>query len=119
VIGLPVAINRLVSWAFVNHEVMLRRSIAISALHSSGAQVSGNWWRCVGILVWVGLFVTIPAPAIAFAFLVFTEPPVTQSVHIVNMAVYAGLLLPLAAISSTLLFGDLVWRRDEEASRRL
>lgn len=81
--------------------------------------MSGNWWRCVGILAWVGLLVTIPGPAIAFAFLVFTEPPVTQSVHAVNMALYAGLLLPLATISSTLLFGDLIWRRDEEASSRL
>jgi hypothetical protein len=118
VVGLPLAINRLISWAFVNHEVMLHEANAIGALHSSGAHVSGNWWRCVGILVWVGLLVAIPGPAIAFAFLVFTEPPVTQSVHVVNMALYAGLLLPLSGISSTLLFGDLVWRRDEEEARR-
>ena len=118
VIGIPLAVNRLISWAFVNHEVMLRGSHAISALHNSGAHVRGGWWRCLGILFWVGLLVTVPGPVIAFAFLVFAEPPVTQSVHAVNMALYAALLLPLATISSTLLFGDLVWRREAEASTR-
>jgi hypothetical protein len=117
-IGLPLAINRLVAWAFVTHEVMLRNDNTLRALLDSAAHVRGNWWRCLGIIAFIGIMVAIPGPAISLTFLVFTEPPVTQSVHLVNMALYAGLLLPLAAISITLLFGDLIWRREAEAQAR-
>jgi NADH:ubiquinone oxidoreductase subunit 6 (subunit J) len=97
---------------------MLRDANAVTALHFSGAHVSGNWWRCLGILVWVALLITIPGLVIAFAFLAFTEPPVTQSVHTVNMLLYAGFLLPFAVISLTLLYGDLIWRRDAQQRSR-
>lgn len=117
-IGLPLALNRLIAWAFVNHEVLLRRANAITALHLSGAHVSGNWWRSAGILAALALVIAVPGPVIAFAFLVFTEPPVTQSVHVVNMAVYAGLMLPLTSIAATLLYGDLVWRREAEERKK-
>ena len=111
VVGLPWAVHRTVSWAFVGQAVILDGVNAKDALSTSADAVRGNWWRTFGMLLSIILVIILPGPIIGFAFLLFASPSVFNTVYVVNAGLYVLLLLPFALIASTLLYSDLKSRK--------
>jgi hypothetical protein len=107
VVGIPLAINRAVAWAVAGQAVMFEDRPALRALSRSSDLVKGNWLRVLGTVILIALFVGLPGPLIAFAFLVFTRPPVIETVYPVLTMLYVLILFPMGFIASGLLYGDL------------
>jgi hypothetical protein len=107
VLGIPLAVNRAVAWAVAAQAVMFEDRPAVRALSRSSELVKGNWLRVLGTVVLIALFVGLPGPLIAFGFLVFTRPPVIETVYPILTALYVLVLFPMGFIASGLLYGDL------------
>ena len=107
ILGIPLAINRAVAWAIAAQTVVIEDESALGALRRSSELVSGNWLRVLGTVALIALFVGLPGPLIAFGFLVFTSPPIIETVYPLLTALYVLVLFPLGFIASGLLYGDL------------
>ena len=107
IVFIPIAINRAVAWAVAAHTVVIEDRSALSSLRRSAELVRGSWLRVLGTVSLIALFVGLPGPLIAFAFLVFTRPPIIETVYPVLCALYVLVLFPLGFIASALLYGDL------------
>lgn len=105
--SIPLALNRAVAWAVAAQAVVIEDTGAVSGLRRSAELVKGNWFRVLGTVALIALFVGLPGPVIAFAFLVFTRPPIIETVYPVLSALYVLVLFPLGFIASGLLYGDL------------
>jgi hypothetical protein len=117
VLGIPLAINRAVAWAVAGQTVVIEDKSALGALRRSAELVRGSWLRVLGTVVLIALFVGVPGPLIAFGFLVFTRPPIIETVYPILCALYVLVLFPLGFIAAGLLYGDLcaVHARREQA----
>jgi hypothetical protein len=107
VIGIPVAINRAVAWAVGAQAVVFEDRRSWAGLKRSAELVKGSWWRVLGIIVLIALFVGLPGPLIVFGFMVFTRPPLIQAIYPLLSALYILVLFPVGFIASSLLYGDL------------
>jgi hypothetical protein len=87
--------------------VVMEETSAIGSLSRSSQLVKGSWLRVAGTVILIALFIGLPGPLIAFGFLIFTEPPVVETVYPVLCALYVLVLFPLGFIASGLLYGDL------------
>jgi hypothetical protein len=106
-LGIPLAINRAVAWAVAAQTAVIEDWSAIGALSRSSVLVRGNWLRVLGTIFLIALFIGLPGPLIAFGFLVFTRPPIIETIYPVLTALYVLVLFPLGFIASGLLYGDL------------
>jgi hypothetical protein len=79
----------------------------LSAFSRSAELVKGSWLRVLATVALIALFVGLPGPLIAFGFLVFTSPPVVETVFPFLCVLYVLFLFPLGFIASGLLYGDL------------
>jgi len=119
VLGIPIAVNRAVAWAVAAQAVVIEDKSGLASLRRSSELVRGSWLRVLGTIAVIALFVGLPGPLIAFAFLVFTRPPIVETVYPVLCALYVLVLFPLGFIASGLLYGDLCAvkeRRDHAAA---
>jgi hypothetical protein len=114
-LGIPVAINRAVAWAVAAQTVVIEDKPALASLGRSAELVRGNWLRVLGTVALIALFVGLPGPVIAFGFLVFTRPPIIETVYPLLSALYVLVLFPLGFIASGLLYGDLCAVQDRRA----
>jgi hypothetical protein len=117
VIGIPFAIYLAVSWGVAGQVVVLEDESPWGSLRRSRELVRGSWLRVLGMIALIGLFVGLPGPVIAFGFLVFTRPPVIETIYPVLTMLYVLVLFPLGFLASGLLYGDLyaVQQRRNEA----
>jgi hypothetical protein len=118
ILGIPLAINRAVAWGVAAQTVVIEDRSALGALSRSSELVRGNWLRVLGTIALIALFVGLPGPLIAFGFLVFTRPPIIETVYPILTMLYVLVLFPVGFIASGLLYGDLCAvqerrRRDE------
>jgi hypothetical protein len=116
IIGVPLAVNRAVSWAMSGQAVMFEDASAVRALRRSSVLTTGSWLRVLGTITLIALFVGLPGPVIAFGFLVFMKPPVMQIVYPLLSMLYVFVLFPLGFIASGLLYGDLCAVQERRAS---
>jgi hypothetical protein len=107
VVGIPIAINRAVAWAMAAQTIVFEDRSTLSAFSRSAELVKGSWLRVLATVALIALFVGLPGPLIAFGFLVFTSPPVVETVFPFLCVLYVLFLFPLGFIASGLLYGDL------------
>jgi hypothetical protein len=100
IVGIPLAVNRAVAWAVAAQAVVFEDRSAFGALRRSAELVKGSWLRVLGTVALNALFIGLPGPLIAFGFLVFTSPPVVETVFPVLCALYVLVLFPIGFIAS-------------------
>jgi hypothetical protein len=111
VIGLPFALRYLVSWAFVQQEVVFTDQSIRNAFRSSADLVRGRWWRAVRTIVPLTLLLTIMGPLLGLV-LIFTPLPLLL-INLIGSLVFA-LVIPFVSAGNTLLYFDLKARQEEQ-----
>jgi len=111
IIGLPFAIRYLVSWAFVQQEVLFTDKSIRDSFRTSADLVRGRWWRAVRTIVPLTLLLTIMGPLLGLV-LIFTPLPLLL-VNLIGSLVFA-LTIPFVSSGNTLLYFDLEARRNAE-----
>ena len=113
IVGIPVAVYRLVRRVFVANEVVLRRHSARSSQGASVDLVRGNWWR-TALIVLLLYFVTIWIGPIVGFVLLFQTRLSPDLINVIGSLVYTA-VFPYAAIAGALLYFDL----DEQRRARV
>jgi hypothetical protein len=111
VVGIPFAIRFLISWNFVQQEVLFTDKSIWEAFRGSNELVRGHWWRAVRTVVPLLLLLTIAGPTLGL-LLIFTSLPLVL-VNLIGSLVYA-LTIPLVISGTTLLYFDLQARQRVE-----
>jgi hypothetical protein len=109
VVGIPFALWKLVSWSFVQQEVLFADKPIRAAFRGSSDLVRGRWWHTVRAVVLFNVFQVVAGPALTFA-LIFTALPLPW-INLLGSAIYA-LMLPYVALGETLLYFDLQARAE-------
>jgi hypothetical protein len=107
VVGIPFAIWFLVRYQFVGQVVGLEGRGGTSALRRSGQLVRGRWAHTAVVVAAINGVVLLLAAAVGLLILVVANGfPLWMFAVTVNLV--ASLIVPLAAIAQTLLYGDAV-----------
>lgn len=110
VIGIPFGIRFLVSWTFVQQEVIFTDRSLRDSFRASSDLVRGHWWHTVRTMVPLLLLLTILGPLLGL-FLIFTPLPLLL-VNVIGSVVYA-VVIPFTTAGTTLLYFDLQARQRE------
>lgn len=111
VVGIPFAINKLVSWRFVQQEVIFTDKRFRDAFRGSSDLVRGRWWHTLRIVVFFVVLSVVLGPMVSFA-LIFTTLPLFWT-NLLGALVFA-LMIPYVALGDTLLYFDLQARAETE-----
>lgn len=114
IVGIPWAIRYLVSWNFVQQEVLYTDKSIRESFRSSSRTVRGRWWHALRTIAPLQLVALIAGPVLGVV-LIFTPVPLIL-VNLIGSLVYA-LLIPFVAIAQTLLYFDLRERAEEEPAK--
>ena len=109
IVGIPVAVYRLVRRLFVANEAVLHRRSARASQGASVELVRGNWWRTALLVGVLYLIAVSLGPAVGIALLFETGLP-PLAIDAVGSLVYT-LVFPYVAVAGALLYFDLVERR--------
>lgn len=113
IIGLPFALRYLVSWGFVQQEVLFTDKSIRDSFRTSADIVRGRWWRAVRTIVPLTLLLAIMGPLLGLV-LIFTPLPLLL-INLIGSLVFA-LTIPLVTTGNTLLYFDLRARQAEEGT---
>jgi hypothetical protein len=111
VIGIPFAIWKLVSWTFVQQEVLFTDKRFRDSFRASSDLVRGRWFRTARVVVIFYVIGIATGPILTFA-LIFTALPLFW-INLIGSLVFA-LLIPFVAMGETFLYFDLSVREEEE-----
>ena len=111
VIGIPLAINRLVAWSLVQQEVLFTDKSIREAFRGSSRLVRGHWWHAASVAVFLYVIAVIAGPVLTLG-LIFTSLPLTW-INLLGSLVFA-LMIPYVAVGRTLLYFDLQARAEVE-----
>ena len=111
VIGIPFAIRFLVTWTFVQQEVLFSGRSVRESFSSSTDLVRGHWWRTVRTMVPLLLLLAIVGPFLGL-ILIFTSLPLLL-VNLIGSVVFA-MAIPFVTTGTTLLYFDLKARVRQE-----
>jgi hypothetical protein len=111
VIGLPFAAWKLVSWSFVQQEVMFTDKSFRESFRASSELVRGRWFRTARVVLVFYVISVAAGPMLTFA-LIFTALPLIW-INVIGSLVFA-LLIPFVAMGETFLYLDLGVREEEE-----
>ena len=111
IIGLPVAIWKLVGWAFVQQEVLFTDKSIRDSFRGSSALVRGRWFHAVRAIIFFALLGAVTGPIFTFA-LIFTALPLVW-IDVIGAILFA-LLIPYTTLGKTLLYFDLQARAETE-----
>jgi len=114
VILLPVAVWKLVGWAFVQQEILFEDRRVRGAFRASAQTVRGHWWHAARPLLFFYLLGLVAGPICSFA-LIFTALPLFW-IDLFGATIFA-LLLPYTAMGTTLVYFDLQERAATEPVR--
>jgi hypothetical protein len=114
VILLPLAVWKLVGWAFVQQEILFENRPIRGAFRASSRTVRGRWWHAARPLLFFYLLGLVAGPVCSFA-LIFTTLPLIW-IDVFGAAIFA-LLLPYTALGTTLVYFDLQERAATEGAR--
>lgn len=107
VIGAPVGIWLLVRFQFLPHAVVLEDRSGLDALRRSSQLVRGRWWHTAVVTGSFNLLVAGSGLAVGLVLLVVAAGLPLWLLSVLITLVYA-LIVPLAAVATTLLYGDAV-----------
>jgi hypothetical protein len=114
VIGLPWAIWKLVSWSFVQQEVIFTDKGFRESFRASSELVRGRWLRTARVVLIFYVIGVAAGPLLTFA-LIFTALPLIW-INLIGSLVFA-LLIPFVAMGETFLYFDLGVREETEPAR--
>jgi hypothetical protein len=103
----PIAVFLLVRYQFVPQVVVLERVDGTAALRRSGSLVRGRWFHTAIVAAGLNGLVLASAALLGLLMLVLFPGVPLPVLSVITSLVYA-VLVPLAAISMTLLYGDAV-----------
>lgn len=101
-----------VRWLFVAQAVVIEKKERLDALASSTELTRGVWWRTFGIAVVVNLVAALPTALLTLPFQAAAKPLDTDALSLVGTMLGQIVAAPLVAICITLLYFDLIARRD-------
>jgi hypothetical protein len=111
VIGFPFALWKLVSWSFVQQEVLFTDKGFRESFRASSDLVRGRWFRTARVVLIFYVVGIAAGPILSFA-LIFTALPLIW-INVIGSLVFA-LLIPFTALGETFLYFDLGVREEEE-----
>ncbi|MBI4300737.1 MAG: glycerophosphoryl diester phosphodiesterase membrane domain-containing protein [Chloroflexi bacterium] len=124
-IGIPAGIYFGVGWFFTVQVILLEDLAFGRALARSYQLVKGNWWRVLGIIIVLGLIVTIPtalltgASGTAASSTSRFDPTIASAsafgAAFLN-AVVTAIFLPIGWIGATVLYLDLRRRKETDVA---
>jgi hypothetical protein len=106
-IGVPLGVFMLVRYQFIAQTVMLERLDGRLALRRSGRLTRGRWFHTAIVSAGLNGLVLMSAVVVGLLLLVLVPSLPLWAFSALTAVVYA-FLVPLAAISMTLLYGDAV-----------
>jgi len=107
VIGAPVAIWFLVRFQFMAQAVMVEGRAGSAALRRSGQLVRNRWWHTALMIASFNVLVVGSGLVVGLLLLVLV-PGIPLWLFSAMVALVYALIVPLAAVAQTLLFGDAV-----------
>jgi hypothetical protein len=113
VIGIPFALWKLVSWSFVQQEVIFTDKSLRQSFRASSELVRGRWFRTARVVLIFYVIGIATGPIFSFA-LIFTALPLIW-INVIGSFVFT-LLIPFVAMGETFLYFDLGVREEEEPS---
>jgi hypothetical protein len=114
IIGIPVAVYKIVCWQFVQQEILFEDKGIRDAFRGSSDRVRGRWWHTVRALGFFWLLSIAAGPVLGFT-LIFTNLSLLW-INVIGSVVFA-LLVPYVALGRTLLYFDLGARAEEEPAK--
>ena len=114
IVGIPVAVYKIVCWQFVQQEILIEDKGIRDAFRGSSDRVRGRWWHAVRTLGFFWLLSIAAGPALGFT-LIFTNLSLLW-INVIGSVVFA-LLVPYVALGRTLLYFDLGTRAEQEPAR--
>jgi hypothetical protein len=112
VIGIPYAVKKAVDWAFVQQVAGFEGERGRAAFHGSRNLVRGHWWRVAAITFVLLLVLVVTGPFTGVLVIFVTDVPLA-TINFFATLLFA-LVLPFTATALSLLYLDLVTRRDSE-----
>ena len=109
----------LIRWFFVAQCVVIEDKRGFDALARSGQLVRDNWWRVFGIVVVSQLIAAIPALLIGVPLTAVADSVDLDVIALAGEMAASIITAPLVAIVTTLLFYDLLARREEFLAQRV
>jgi phosphoglycerol transferase MdoB-like AlkP superfamily enzyme len=110
-IGIPWAIRQLVRYQFMPQAVMLEGSNGKDSLQRSSDLVRGRWWHTGLFIGIIDLILVAGFSLFGLLILVVLRPPFWLLTIVMGLA--SVIVLPLAAIAITLLYGDAAKEQSE------
>jgi hypothetical protein len=115
IVGIPVAVYKIVCWQFVQQEILFEDKGIRDAFRGSSERVRGRWWHTVRTLGFFWLLSIAAGPVLGFT-LIFTNLSLLW-INVIGSVVFA-LFVPYVAIGRTLLYFDLGVRAEEAPAKR-
>jgi VPS62-like protein len=106
-IGVPIGVFMLVRYQFIAQTVMTERLDGRRALRRSGRLTRGRWFHTAVVSAGLNGLVLMSAVIVGLFLLILVPSLPLWAFSALSSVVYA-ILVPLAAISMTLLYGDAV-----------
>ena len=107
-----VGIWLLVRWYFVPQAVVVDGRRGAAALQRSAELVTGSWWRVLAIVILAALAAAVPASLIQIPFDAWAKSADSAALTLAGQIVSSVLTTPFAALLLTLLYFDLLARRN-------
>jgi hypothetical protein len=116
VVGIPWAIRQLIRYQFLPQAVIVEGADGRSALARSTELVRGRWWHTALIIAIFNIMITVTGFVIGLLLLVVLNGLPFWLYSALISLVYA-LIVPLAAVGHTLLYGDAAAEQAEHSER--
>jgi hypothetical protein len=100
-----------VRWFFAPQAVVVDGRRSVGALERSAELVSGQWWRVLGVIVFVVIAAGIPGTVIEVPFNLLANSADSSAIALVGQMVASAITAPFQALMLTLLYFDLLARR--------
>jgi hypothetical protein len=115
VVGIPWGVRQLVRYQFLAQAVMVDGRGGAAALDRSSELVRGRWFHTALVVAILNAVIAVATTTVGLLLLVTLQPlPLWAFSLLVSLT--SVLVVPLAAIAQTLLYGDAVAEHQEVAS---
>jgi hypothetical protein len=112
IVGIPWGIRQLIRYQFMPQAVILEDLDGRESLARSTELVRGRWWHTAVMIVLFNVLIATSGMVVGLVLLlIFAGIPLWAFTGLVTL-VYA-LIVPLAAVAQTLLYGDAVAENDQ------
>ncbi len=118
IVGVPWAIRQLVRYQFFTHAIVFDGADGSSSLARSSELVKGRWWHTAIVVAAFNALIGATALVVALLVLVVATGWPLWVFSVVVSLTYA-LVVPIAAIAMTLLYGDAVAQSERGARAEL